>query len=309
MGATLLVKAKMDLFRREGGSIIEYRFSLAELVANLASFKAQKPHDLIYAILALARETYARTRVPDARSEISNAGTPASATNEEAQDQPSVEQGLGNTTIPRLQLPPSPASSAFTLKRPRSATETSEVDAATALKRPRANSSSTLVSPSVGNAVTRFKSGAGKGSKTIIVEYEKAFFEVCKEFLTHAFTQTPSYNLDILCRPWAPEDDPPLPSWIPKASNAPFGSRIADHGPAGRQNKRTNFDPLVGISAASTTIYNACHSSQNKQQSDERDFGSERNLFLTGFILDHVEQAQSSSDKGDIPVEWFKLAG
>lgn len=58
MGATRLVHLKGDLFRLdEHGHITERRSKLAELVSNLWSFDAQDPHDLIYAILSIAKDT------------------------------------------------------------------------------------------------------------------------------------------------------------------------------------------------------------------------------------------------------------
>lgn len=47
-------------------------------------------------------------------------------------------------------------------------------------------------------------------SKTFHVDYSKSWFDVCKDFVSFAITQ--SCSLDILCRPWAPGEHcaPPL---------------------------------------------------------------------------------------------------
>lgn len=64
MGACRLVHLKSNLFRlNEKGHITEYRAKLTDLVSNLWSFEAQDPHDLIYAILSIAKDTYKRVNI------------------------------------------------------------------------------------------------------------------------------------------------------------------------------------------------------------------------------------------------------
>ncbi|KAK5113574.1 hypothetical protein LTR85_010802 [Meristemomyces frigidus] len=62
MDAARLVHVTFDLFRRYDGTraISEYKCSLSELVIHLTSFQAKKPHDMVYAVLALANDTRAR---------------------------------------------------------------------------------------------------------------------------------------------------------------------------------------------------------------------------------------------------------
>lgn len=69
--AARLVRAKSDLFRwNNKGGIIEYRFSLGELVVNLFDFEGKNPHDLFYALLSLASDT--RDRIAVEREPQSN---------------------------------------------------------------------------------------------------------------------------------------------------------------------------------------------------------------------------------------------
>lgn len=66
LGATRLVHVISNLLRRsDTGQISERRLNLEQLVANLATFQAREPHDMIYAVLALAKDTHRRTRASD----------------------------------------------------------------------------------------------------------------------------------------------------------------------------------------------------------------------------------------------------
>ena len=58
LGASRLVNASSDLFRKsDDGVIQEHLQTLEALVANLSLFEAKEPHDTIYAILSLAQDT------------------------------------------------------------------------------------------------------------------------------------------------------------------------------------------------------------------------------------------------------------
>lgn len=58
MSAVKLVQLRRNLFRHnDEGDIEEWRFSLVDLIPNLWSYEAKFPHDTIYAILSLARDT------------------------------------------------------------------------------------------------------------------------------------------------------------------------------------------------------------------------------------------------------------
>ena len=56
LGATRLVDATSNLFRKaKSGEVQEKLLTLEALVSNLSAFKASRPHDTIYAVLALAK--------------------------------------------------------------------------------------------------------------------------------------------------------------------------------------------------------------------------------------------------------------
>lgn len=65
MGATRLVHLKKGLFRLDDDGCIEERMlKLASVVSSLSSFDAQEPHDLIYSILSIAKDTWDKVYIP-----------------------------------------------------------------------------------------------------------------------------------------------------------------------------------------------------------------------------------------------------
>jgi hypothetical protein len=82
LGATILVEAVNNLFRRSNERMGDPRLSLEYLVLNLVVFEAGIPHDIIYALLAIARDATPRAvtqRVEDfavaGRKQLSSWGT------------------------------------------------------------------------------------------------------------------------------------------------------------------------------------------------------------------------------------------
>ena len=56
LAATQLVRATLDVFRKsEDGLIMEKNFPLEVLMSDFSAFKVTRPHDVIYAVLALAK--------------------------------------------------------------------------------------------------------------------------------------------------------------------------------------------------------------------------------------------------------------
>ncbi|KAK4546967.1 hypothetical protein LTR36_001699 [Oleoguttula mirabilis] len=136
-------------------------------------------------------------------------------------------------------------------------------------------------------------------------DYSQPFFELCKQFLLFIVGDAQRHNLDILCRPWAPRRERDLPSWIRSAADAPFGRREASHAPGGFQLARKNGDSLVGLSSVQAPYYDACRS----QRASDAQVGEGRSLLVTGFQLDVIGETAVHSANGDVPTEWFELAG
>ena len=284
MGATRLVHAKSNLFRRnDDGTILDRRLSLSELVSLLSSFEAKEPHDMIYAVLALAKDLETRVRFEQSGMPYPQPGfsppTSANSSTNDASGHANGQSNMNGTTPDRQKI---------------------ERSTLTKWQQHRAD----------------------QKPKVFQVDYQQPFFEVCKQFLEFTISSTEVHNLDILCRPWAPillDDQPQLPSWVPSVEEAPFEKTTAPHAPGGFQMCRKNHDPLVGESVSSTSIYNACGHRTARTKGKINDpafydweFGvtpeQNRSLFVTGFILDHIGEIELPSQEGNVPSEWFKLA-
>jgi hypothetical protein len=137
------------------------------------------------------------------------------------------------------------------------------------------------------------------------VDYDKSFFEVCKDFLE--FTIESSQSLDMICRPWAPaplSPDEQLPSWIPTVRGAPYRPG------ANRYHNRVNADNLVGVPSTGKRNYNAARKYPLKKTWRIGKSGTpeDRSLFVSGFILGSINQKALPAQQGNIPASWLNLA-
>ena len=136
-------------------------------------------------------------------------------------------------------------------------------------------------------------------AKRITVDYKKSVFEVCRDFL--AFTINRSHSLDMICRPWAP-DDKTLPSWIPRLSGKAF-SLSTD-----KTYRRVNADPLVRSPGWDRGHYNAAPNTKvlpiPRKSSD-----ANRVLRVNGFAFDVVGEKFTPATAGIIPAEWLDAGG
>tara|TARA_R110002003_G_scaffold1926_2_gene23733 strand:- start:5380 stop:8391 length:3012 start_codon:yes stop_codon:yes gene_type:complete len=107
------------------------------------------------------------------------------------------------------------------------------------------------------------------------------------------------------------DHDLDLPSWISRASKAPF--KIFDHPGIGiSKTGRANADPLVGSPQDGHRNYSAAQT--EPVQSAELKFRrrpilGHYSLYVTGFELDEVLEVQDPSQGGDIPQSWLELGG
>ncbi|KAI9648947.1 hypothetical protein NHQ30_001513 [Ciborinia camelliae] len=246
ISATRLVDATSNLLRRTkvGESDItriEPLRNLEYLVSTLSTFEASEPRDTIYALLAIARDTFPRTN--------------------------------------------------------------------------RKNVYETL--PAIANFVEWSKPKIS--SEVYVVNYDLDLLDVCKDFIAFAVRRSEGTKaLDILCRPWWPEqavknDGTPKktwPSWIPGLSKKNF----AVDGAAsviGRRMRRINADPLVGLPGVDEKKYSAAGSRSFARkiqfESGGRDVDFE-SVFVEGFILDEVNNLCERSSGGNIPLSWLELA-
>ncbi|KAF4304380.1 het-domain-containing protein [Botryosphaeria dothidea] len=160
--------------------------------------------------------------------------------------------------------------------------------------------------------------------RLIVVDYEKTFFEVCKDFL--AFSYKRSKSLDMMLYPWAPTHlaheagghnrapgkeegtekkretakDEPLPSWIPTLWHKPFSLDYAG------AHRRINADPLVGTPGHGHKSYNASKAKWSLLRWDDIDAKA---VYVRGFILDRVTWKGSPAMEGIIPSDWVEAGG
>ncbi|KAI4957079.1 hypothetical protein J4E86_005552 [Alternaria arbusti] len=102
-----------------------------------------------------------------------------------------------------------------------------------------------------------------------------------------------------------------LPSWVPRAKNAPFeiyrhpGIDIAKTG-------RANADPLVGWPQDGHRNYSAAQTEAVKfdyLKFRKRSYMGHYSLYVTGFKVDEVDEVRDASQGGSIPNSWLELSG
>ena len=245
LGATRLVDATSNLFRKsKNGQVLERLLSLEALISNLSAFQASRPHDIIYAVLNLAK----------------GMRTSAATSNKETL----VETQSQVTTEPTIQ---------------------------------------TLHEQKLKKLATRkFKQAVEENR--FVIDYKKPFFDVCKEFLR--FTIKGDGFLDIICRPWVPEDgiaEADRPSWLLTTSKTAWGMR-----PDGNYS-RANADTLVGPPGLGKRNYNA---SGAFKVTDNWKFGEGlkvSSMYVEGFVIDSIKKKKPYAADGIILNEWLSAGG
>jgi len=308
LGANRLVYASSNLFRKsDDGTIMEHLLSLEALMSSLSVFEASNPHDIIYAVLWLAKDatpsTEARASSLNERSvnHTPSRGSPVQSPTQTAF--PSADRRASRTSI----------ESATNISSTNEHSETRPpVDHMEDYFRARAHSMQGLLTVPLGGQKGRKRTISDLDpsrpkyrlkvqpavDRRIKVDYSKSVYEVCKDFLEFVLAQ--SESLDIICRPWAPsppEGEADLPSWIPKLSGAPF--ELVD-----KVYKRVEADPLVGLPGIGRRNYNASGKRKAIWRFKE-DIG--RSLFVWGFVLDTVKVKSETAQQGNIPAEWPKV--
>lgn len=109
-------------------------------------------------------------------------------------------------------------------------------------------------------------------------------------------------------------DDVPLPSWIPSLSGAAF-AMIPHAGADTLKMGRKNADALVGLPPSSQALernYNAAETRGVDRKSlrfvKRPDMGH-WSMYVKGFILDEITRTHASSQNGAIPSAWAKAGG
>ncbi|KAH6664129.1 heterokaryon incompatibility protein-domain-containing protein [Halenospora varia] len=339
LGAKALVDVTSNLFRKsDDGIVLERLYSLEALVSSLTAFEVTVPHDTIYAVLWLAHDAEPDSKEPAAMSQDAVMRTPVDSPDVDHAPSPSPDPeeelsvlhiGDGVMEVPQIITSGTsfPGHQRHTLHPESNANTQSQ----TAIpKTPLPGSGHRSPSPArnqtnqlpkrhtflrppeeqtlwanYGRSVTdgslrKAEQGFRDGPEQIVVDYKKEVYEVCRQFLEFAIAR--SKSLDIICHPWAPEPpetEPRLPSWINRASRAPF-KKMPDY----NTYVRVFADPLVGTPGNGPRNYNA---SGKTKPYPNRDFVIGRTLIVTGFVLDTIKTRKSAATGGSVPSDWLDL--
>ena len=126
--------------------------------------------------------------------------------------------------------------------------------------------------------------------------------EVCSNFVRDTIRDT--RQLDIICRPWAP-DASDLPSWVRPRSEHAF--RVLDD----NRYCRANADGLAVLTSTSQTLYSACGKDVflDEFQADYIFHDEDSSLIVEGFELGIVDVIAPPAIDGILPKEWRKIGG
>jgi hypothetical protein len=107
-----------------------------------------------------------------------------------------------------------------------------------------------------------------------------------------------------------PSKDMELPSWVPRAKNAPF--EIYRHpGIQIKKTGRSNADPLVGLPLDGHRNYGAAQTETVKLDClkfKKRPNMGHYSLYVAGFKVDKVKEVRDASQGGSIPNSWLELS-
>ena len=345
LGATRLVDATSNLFRKaKSGEVQEKLLTLEALVSNLSAFKASRPHDTIYAVLALAKGIQSKAKPYKGADGAETPVTPTAtlAANDRASTNSSARED-SDAFLPGAESRPldgEPASF-ISLKAtlPSSIPEAEVRQPATSIVNGDSGEiplssipegpvqvigaatpilNSELKAPAVIKHTDRQKGLAKLVSRklksavdenTFLIDYDTPFFDVCKDFLT--FTVKMEGSLDIICRPWVPVEGFPngqtKPSWLLTTEKTAFGMR------PDKNYSRANADTLVGAPGLGKRNYNASKTTKaTPGPGSAWHFGTGAeaySMFVEGFIIDEVRKKGPYAPDGIILNEWLIEGG
>jgi Heterokaryon incompatibility protein (HET) len=299
-GANRLVYASSNVFRKtDDGEIMEHLLSLEALMSSLSAFSASDPRDTVYAIAQLANDARPASDKSKAffllEPEVDHTRVSSPAIKTTSPTQGAIgfgDNAPAKSTVTSVLMPNSKRRK-FT-KDLHDGGPKSEPLSDKILLVPDIVSQGHESSMSVAGLRAAAKWSKPVIEKRIVVDYEKSVYDVCKDFIS--FTITRSKSLDIICRPWAP-DQPGLPSWLPHISAAPF--RLDRHGVY----RRVKADPLVGLPEMGRRPYNA--SGKTKAAWKFNNDGS-KSLCVQGFVVDLLGVKKMPAQGGNIPYEWLE---
>lgn len=106
------------------------------------------------------------------------------------------------------------------------------------------------------------------------------------------------------------DEDMPLPSWVPQLTGAPH-AMTHKPGHAGPKMSRINADPLVGLPSLTQRNYSAAETKGVDMKSlrfRKRAKLGHFSMYVRGFVLDQIQEVEQVARNGGIPREWAELA-
>jgi hypothetical protein len=108
-----------------------------------------------------------------------------------------------------------------------------------------------------------------------------------------------------------PREDIDLPSWVPRAQNAPF-EIYRQPGSEYKKTGRANADPLVGWPQDGHRNYSAAQTEAVKMDClkfRRRPNMRHYSLYVAGFVVGTLAEVKDASQGGSIPNSWLELSG
>lgn len=246
--------------------------SLELLVSSLSIFDVTMPHDTIYALLAIARDT-----TPFAsEAELLQGGTTAT-------DGGAPAQKIDRSGTQMMKARTTSALEDFTRrKRYTVAYESPYVDACKTF---------------IHFCLTQS-------------EPTRALDIICRPWASEGNKVDAQQNFFYENRPVPTKADMRLPSWVPQLSGAPY-AMYAHPGVHTLKMGRKNADPLVGLPDTHQRNYSAAETKgidikdlrfRKRITHNMQHFS----LYVKGFILDTIDRVYPASQGGAVPEEWVK---
>ena len=135
-----------------------------------------------------------------------------------------------------------------------------------------------------------------------LIDYSLPARDVCSDFVRYSIGST--RQLDIICRPWAPEVSD-LPSWVRPRSEHAF--RVLED----NRYCRVNADGLAVLTSTSQALYSACGKDilLKEPQAYGISRGKSLSLVVRGFEVGIVDVIAPPAMSGILPKEWRKIGG
>ena len=134
------------------------------------------------------------------------------------------------------------------------------------------------------------------------IDYGKPLAQLCDDFICFAITK--SGTLDILFRPWAPNDRN-LPSWICTTDHLPYEL----HGDVGSiEAVRVNADPYVSPAWQSPTYSASGTLRVQKGWAVSRNEDGNSSLRIKGVVVDMIDTIAPTAWGGKVPTEWLEFS-